>query len=294
MRLPLWTALAMIVLSNAPALPRASLAAQEPRPGWEVTPFAGLLAFDQDFRVSDGVAFRGLKDSPVFGGRIGHTFGRLFGAEGWVALSTQSFDGSDESGTSALDIRTLAYVGEAVLHLASGDVLPFLAAGMGGLSFEVDADTAPDESATVLLASLGGGLKVPLSPSLLVRLDARDLLIRRSDRQVESFFGGDGEIRHNVGLSAGVSFRFGGPADVDHDGVYDDRDACPDTAPDLPVDARGCVPEIPEGPPPVKTDGDGDGVSDALDRCPSTPPGTVVDLDGCPVAGAGTSGGETR
>jgi hypothetical protein len=59
------------------------------------------------------------------------------------------------------------------------------------------------------------------------------------------------------------------------------------------VDKRGCVPEVPEGPPPIKTDSDGDGVSDGLDRCPGTPSGAVVDLDGCPVA-AGTSGTTDR
>ena len=58
--------------------------------------------------------------------------------------------------------------------------------------------------------------------------------------------------------------------DDDNDGVPNDSDACPFTAPGAAVDARGCA-----------NDNDGDGVPDYLDKCPETPLGTPVDLDGC-------------
>lgn len=282
----LWLALALLGVLQV-RLP-APLAAQEPRRGWELAPYAGLLAFDQDFRVSDGFQFRGLKDSPVFGGRLGYTIRPWLGVEGSLAYSTHSLDPSSNPGSSALDVRYLTYVAEAIVHLVSGRVIPFVAAGLGGLSFDVEAASAPGESSSVLVGSFGGGLKIPLAPSVLLRVDGRDFFIRQGTRELASFFGGDGDVRHNIGLSAGLALRFGGPGDADRDGIYDDRDTCPGTAADALVDESGCVPKVPEGPPPVKTDRDGDGVSDALDRCPNTTPGAVVDLEGCPVEEGGT------
>ncbi len=272
----------------------APAAAQEPRPGFEIAPYAGLLAFDQDFRVANVVGFQGLEDSFLFGARLGYTFGRWFALEGAVGYSSQTIGPSSLPGSSELDVSYLTYGAEALVPLAGGSVVPFLAAGLGGLSFDVEADPPAGESSNVLTGSFGGGLKLPLSPSVLARVDARDVLVRQGDREVLSLFDGDGDLRHNVALSGGLSLRFGGPGDEDRDGVLDDRDACPGTEPGLPVDRRGCVPEVPQGPPPIKTDADGDGVSDGLDRCPGTPAGVVVDLDGCPVPAAGTPTGPDR
>jgi OOP family OmpA-OmpF porin len=295
MRKPLWLALICLLTSlSAPSLPcgleAARLEAQARRPGGEVGAFGGLLAFDRNFRVSDGVGFRSLKESPLFGARLGYAFSRLLSAEGSLTFSTHSLDASEQTGGAALDISYVTYLAEALASLGAGAATPFLAAGVGGLSLDVDADAATeDASSSGLFASIGGGIKFPLSKSLIARLDGRDLISRSSGRGVESLLGGVGDVRHNVAISAGVSFHFGGPGDEDADGVYDDRDDCPGTLPDAPVDETGCIPKIPEGPPPVKTDGDGDGVSDALDRCPDSPPGAVVDLEGCPVGGEGTN-----
>ncbi len=60
--------------------------------------------------------------------------------------------------------------------------------------------------------------------------------------------------------------------DDDNDGVPNDSDACPFTAPGAEVDARGCA-----------IDSDGDGVPDYLDKCPGTPLGTPVDENGCSI-----------
>lgn len=59
--------------------------------------------------------------------------------------------------------------------------------------------------------------------------------------------------------------------DADNDGVPDDKDKCPHTAPGVPVDADGC-----------DLDSDHDGVPDYKDMCPRTPAGTKVDSKGCP------------
>ena len=60
------------------------------------------------------------------------------------------------------------------------------------------------------------------------------------------------------------------PVDSDGDGVYDDKDRCPNTPKGVTVDRVGC---------PLDTDGDG--VYDHMDRCPDTPAGATVDERGC-------------
>jgi outer membrane protein OmpA-like peptidoglycan-associated protein len=69
------------------------------------------------------------------------------------------------------------------------------------------------------------------------------------------------------------------PGDRDHDGITDDKDACPDTAgvPNADPKLNGC-------PPPPPPDRDHDGIADPQDACPDAP--GVKDADpkknGCP------------
>jgi len=60
--------------------------------------------------------------------------------------------------------------------------------------------------------------------------------------------------------------------DSDGDGVYDDRDRCPDTPAGVPVDSDGCP-----------KDSDGDGIYDYIDECPDTLEGVNVDEKGCAI-----------
>ena len=62
--------------------------------------------------------------------------------------------------------------------------------------------------------------------------------------------------------------------DSDGDGVYDDKDRCPDTPIGVEVDEYGC-------PKVSNTDSDGDGVFDDQDECPDTPKDAIVDNRGC-------------
>jgi OOP family OmpA-OmpF porin len=60
------------------------------------------------------------------------------------------------------------------------------------------------------------------------------------------------------------------PKDSDGDGVIDMNDQCKTTAPNTPVDSKGC-----------ELDSDNDGVVDSIDKCPTTPAGAKVDAAGC-------------
>ncbi|MDD5052072.1 MAG: OmpA family protein [Sulfuricurvum sp.] len=63
------------------------------------------------------------------------------------------------------------------------------------------------------------------------------------------------------------------PKDSDKDGVFDDKDQCPNSPAGFVVDAKGC-----------NIDSDKDGVLDPADKCPNTPAGFKVDMDGCPLS----------
>jgi OOP family OmpA-OmpF porin len=63
------------------------------------------------------------------------------------------------------------------------------------------------------------------------------------------------------------------PGDADMDGVPDNIDVCPKTAPGTKVDERGCM--------IMEKDSDGDGVLDSADQCPNTPAGALIDMNGC-------------
>src|SRR5439155_21036827 len=81
-----------------------------------------------------------------------------------------------------------------------------------------------------------------------------------------------GNPRHYVGTVGLSVFHLGGMAkDSDHDGVPDNKDACPNTPAGAVVDPPGCP-----------WDSDHAGVCDGLDNGPGTPAGAHVDATGCP------------
>ena len=143
-------------------------------------------------------------------------------------------------------------------------LVPYLAAGIGGLRLDPDAGGS-DSS---FLVNGGGGLKYFLTDAIALRGDARYILTFD-------------ETHNNLIYTFSVDFLFGAkkkvaaaaaPPDSDGDGVSDDRDRCPETPAGAAVDAVGCP-----------LDSDGDGVYDYQDKCPATPAGATVDAVGCPL-----------
>ncbi len=156
-------------------------------------------------------------------------------------------------GAAALGI---GYRGEALVHLLSGRLRPFVLVTGGGLTlFSPESVLGVDTDPT---AGWGVGAKVRLGRRWLLRLDLCHLL---TDGQ------GDAELAHNLSLTAGVGYgllsrplRQPPPLDRDGDGLTAPQDRCPDQAedPDGFEDGDGC-------PDP---DNDGDGLADHLDICP--------------------------
>ena len=75
--------------------------------------------------------------------------------------------------------------------------------------------------------------------------------------------------------------------DQDNDGVKDDQDECPNTAPGTAVDPKGC--SATQQADNFLGDDDNDGVLNFIDACPDTAVGVVVDPRGCSQEQGGAS-----
>src|ERR1041385_612413 len=113
----------------------------------------------------------------------------------------------------------------------------------------------------------GAGVRLFLTDRIALRVEGRAIY----SPSTQSTFGPK-TATHYLGTAGLSVFHLGAPSkDSDHDGVPDNKDACPDTPAGATVDSKGC---------PI--DSDRDGVPDGIDKCPGTPAGARVDATGCP------------
>jgi OOP family OmpA-OmpF porin len=276
--------LVLAAVLAAASAPGTSLAAIRPY-ALTLSPFAGGYVFEGN---------QGFKDSPVYGLAAGYNFGERWGVEGVASY----VDAEGPVGPAdSVDVYSVSL--DVLYHFRpTRHLVPYVAAGLGGLSIHPGGDSDQDG-----LANYGFGLKYFLTDNFGLRADVRhvlDINIGEPDRRHDVF--------HNLAYTAGLTFQLGGyreapvSRDRDGDGVPDQFDRCPDTRLGVPVDGFGCpldsdrdgVPDFldqcpltplgvevdPQGCP---GDRDGDGVPDYLDTCAGTPAGTVVDAAGCPV-----------
>ena len=264
-------------------VPKPSLAAIRPY-ALTLSPFAGGYVFEGNQR---------LKERPVYGLAAGYNFGERWGVEGVASyVDGEASEGPEDN----VDIYSVSL--DILYHLRpSRQFVPYLAAGLGGISVHPGGDSDQDG-----LFNYGLGFKYFLTDSFGLRADVRHILdinIKDTDRKHDVF--------NNLSFTAGLTFQFGGYReapiirDTDGDGVPDQFDRCPDTRLGVPVDGFGCpldsdrdgvydfLDHCPNTPADVKVDQrgcpgdfDGDGVYDHLDQCPDTSAGVPVNTDGCP------------
>src|SRR2546429_2530020 len=114
----------------------------------------------------------------------------------------------------------------------------------------------------------GAGVRLFLTDRIALRVEGRAIY----SPSTQSTFGPT-TATHFLGTAGLSVFHLGAPSkDSDHDGVPDNKDACPDTPAGAAVDSKGC---------PI--DSDRDGVPDGIDKCPGTPAGAHVPAARCPV-----------
>jgi len=148
---------------------------------------------------------------------------------------------------------------------AINNFTPFVKAGIGYENFSDNYDSGNHNSVYV---DAGAGAKYPLASNIDLKVEAI-YMNKNNDNRLDS----------NLELLAGITFKFGAKTqevakvvvvDSDNDGIADDKDSCPNSAPGVKVDANGC-----------ELDSDKDGIVDSLDKCPHSAIGAKVDANGC-------------
>jgi OOP family OmpA-OmpF porin len=232
---------------------------------WYVAPSIIYNDGDKERLVDDG--FSGFQFA------AGRDIGDWISIEGMFGYS--SMDGYYRSGNSG----DFTYDSESVFDFAANILLhydreaewdPYIMGGLGYLRYDYDFDNGHEARPS---GTIGVGLKwhPEWSDRIAFRGEARWRLAYESNYNFSDYV---------IGLGIQWSFdkatpRQDLPEDTDRDGVLDMWDECPNTAPGVEVNARGC--EIQD----MTQDSDRDRVPDYRDQCPNTPLGAPVDEQGC-------------
>lgn len=185
-----------------------------------------LWGFDGDRRLED-------TETPWLG--LEYAFSDNWAAEMLYAEDSTRFNDGTKTDVATWQLGMLYYTGSYIG--AANSVRPYLAFGMG----EIDIDAGAFDTVETT-ANAGAGVRWMLTPRFGARLEAR--MLHSLDESENDFL-----------FSAGLNYYFGqvadstvaaapaaqpAPVDSDGDGVTDDRDKCPGTAPGTRVDTDGC------------------------------------------------------
>jgi len=193
---------------------------------FEIGPFGGYNFFEDD---------QNLENSPSFGLRLGYNFTRHFGIEGVGQFIGSSVDDRTRRGAKEGEFRSPTdgvdltfYHLDLVYHvIPEGRFNPFVVAGFGGAHYRPEISTKD-----MAAFNVGVGAKYWLTDNIALRVDVQDYLV--GEIMQETF--------HNIGVTLGITFAFGGeaksaPAEVAR---YEPR----------PEPSRAPAPEARPTPPP--------------------------------------------
>ena len=133
------------------------------------------------------------------GGSVTVNFNRYVGVEGEVSGALGVSQALESNGVPLADTRTphmLNYSGNVIAHLASGPLVPYATAGLGGLSLFERADLGVNDTETFLTTNVGGGIKW-YHGRFGLRGDYRFIVVRSQD-DASSFFGQETRYGHRV------------------------------------------------------------------------------------------------
>jgi len=259
----------------------AALSASPALANVEVGATAGLHTFsvNSELGVADAPDAYSLRNSALFGARLGIGFGDMLGVELEAGVIP-----TEERGL-VYDVWVATYRAHVIAQFRAADpknkAIPFVVAG-GGLLHVISSDNesrvASDKDEFLYL---GLGAKYRVENGWGLRLDGRWLAVPSSDSEGAA---SDFEVLLSVYKEFG---RKSAPVeeappppptddDPDKDGIVGDADQCPSD----PEDADGFQDD--DGCP--DSDNDGDGVPDGSDQCPSDAEDAdgFKDDDGCP------------
>ena len=189
----------MVAALFASALLLPSAARAEVKSGsFEVTPFAGFNFFEES---------QNLENRFLYGGRLGYNFTKHFGLEATMEFINTRVDDRSLSIASKGQYRSpMDRVDLALYHLDAvytfmpeGRFNPFLVAGAGGAQY-----TPKISNHEMTDVDFGAGAKYWLTEHVALRADVRDNVVSEVFRYAY----------HNVGVTAGIVFAFGGHKDA--------------------------------------------------------------------------------
>jgi OOP family OmpA-OmpF porin len=162
----------------------------------EVGPFVGYNFFQNN---------QNLENRPVFGLRLGYNFTRHFGIEGAgeyirTGVSDKARTGLTEGqfGSPTDKVDLTFYHLDAVYHfIPDGKFNPFVVVGFGGAHYRPKMSTKD-----MAAINVGVGAKYSLTDNIALRFDIKDYMVTEMMQ----------ETYHNIGVTLGITFAFGGKA----------------------------------------------------------------------------------
>ncbi|MBP9089026.1 MAG: OmpA family protein [Kofleriaceae bacterium] len=250
----------------------------------EIGGTAGIHVFNQnnELGVADAKNATSLRNSVLFGLRLGYMFNDMLGVEGEVGIIPT------EARQLVFEVWGLTYRGQIIAQFRGSKpenrVLPFVLVGAGNTRVIKSANENVIAKDTDLAAYVGIGAKYRVDNGWGLRFDGRVMFPPSSDsKSVTTDFEALISVYKEWGRTdstAKIEDKKPEPVsdDPDGDGIKGSADTCPTEAEDKDgfQDEDGC-PDL---------DNDGDGVADTADKCPMEPEDKdgFQDEDGCPEA----------
>nr|HPH70376.1 porin family protein [Kofleriaceae bacterium] len=250
----------------------------------EIGGTAGIHVFnhDNELGVPDAATATSLRNSVLFGLRLGFMFNDMLGVEAEVGVIPT------EARQLVFEVWGLTYRGQIIAQFRASNpenrVLPFVLAGAGNTTVVKSANTGIISKDTDFAAYVGIGAKYRVDNGWGLRFDGRVLFPPSSNsKSVTTDFEALLSVYKEWGRKeaiAKVEEKKPDPVndDPDSDGIKGDADKCPTEAEDKDgfQDEDGCP----------DADNDGDGVPDTADKCPGEAEDKdgFQDEDGCPEA----------
>jgi OOP family OmpA-OmpF porin len=163
---------------------------------FEVGPFAGYNFFQNS---------QNLENRPVFGLRLGYNFTKHFGIEGageYIRTSVDDRGRTDitegQFGSPMDKVDLTFYHLDLVYHvIPDGNFNPFVLVGFGGAHYKPVISTKD-----MAAFNVGVGAKYSLTDNIALRFDLKDYMVTEIMQ----------ETYHNLGVTLGITFSFGGEA----------------------------------------------------------------------------------
>lgn len=223
-------------------------------PDFEAYIGAAQTFMDSDRRLDDATSLEVGAELPL---------SDMISLEAWFS----DFSADIKNSTSELDGNRYSLGG--LVHLADGDLRPFLSLGGSHQEFENQANNTADES----LAYLGAGVKKYFDNNIILRGEV--LAMNSLDNELT-----------DLGARIAVGYAFGRDASKPVMVAEPTPVQKPVVKVEKPVEVKKAPapePVVVAAPAPKPVDSDNDGVIDSLDKCPDTNAAFKVDATGCPI-----------